>query len=79
MDSDDVTRLNNANTTLEQAIEAALAEVPGTLDDVELDTEDGVDIWVSPEAESFDQSLPVNDFDDLWNSSQSTLDVCILL
>ena len=40
---------------------------------------DDVDIWVSPEAESFDQSLPVNDFDDLWNSSQSTLDVCILL
>lgn len=44
-DDDDRARLGRAQTTLEQAIEAALAEVPGTLDDVELDDEDGVDVW----------------------------------
>ncbi|RPD77761.1 hypothetical protein L226DRAFT_331294 [Lentinus tigrinus ALCF2SS1-7] len=40
---------------------------------------DDVDLWVSDEAESFHAiSPPLEDVDDLWGSSQSTLDVCIL-
>lgn len=37
------------------------------------------DIWVSDGAESSRAASPLEDFDDLWASSQSTLDVCRLL
>ena len=44
-DDSDKARLARAKTTLAQGIEAALAEVPGALDDVDLDDENGVDVW----------------------------------
>ena len=44
-DRDDIDRLGRAQVTIEDAIDTALAEVPGTLDDVELDDEDGTDVW----------------------------------
>lgn len=44
-DNDDKARLDRAQTTLAQGIEAALAEVPGSLDDVDLDDEGNVDVW----------------------------------
>lgn len=44
-DDDDRVRLDRAQITLTQAVEAALAEVPGALDDAELDDEDGQDVW----------------------------------
>lgn len=44
-DADDRARLSRATVPLAQAIEIALREVPGTLDDVELDDEDGRDVW----------------------------------
>lgn len=41
-DDDDAARIDSAQTTLAEAIQAGLAEVPGSvLDDVELDDEDG--------------------------------------
>lgn len=45
LDSDDRAALDAATITLEQAIETALAEVNGTLDDVELDSDDGRHYW----------------------------------
>lgn len=44
-DDSDKARLARSKTTLVQGIEAALAEVPGALDDVDLDDENGVDVW----------------------------------
>lgn len=44
-DSDDKARLDRAQTTLTQGIEAALEEVPGALDDADLDDENNVDVW----------------------------------
>ncbi|MDO5698381.1 MAG: PepSY domain-containing protein [Dermatophilus congolensis] len=44
-DDDDKARLGRAKTTLAQGIEAALTEVPGALDDVDLDDKDDVDAW----------------------------------
>lgn len=44
-DNDDRARLQRATVSLSQAIEIALREVPGTLDDVELDDENGQDVW----------------------------------
>lgn len=44
-DNDDRARLDRAQITLAQAIEAALREVPGLLDDAELDDEDNRDVW----------------------------------
>lgn len=44
-DDDDRARLDRAQISLTQAIEAALAEVPGALDDAELDDEDDRDVW----------------------------------
>ncbi|WP_432560237.1 PepSY domain-containing protein [Granulicoccus sp. GXG6511] len=44
-DGDDRERLGQAGLSMAQAIEAALREVPGTLDDVELDEEDGAPVW----------------------------------
>lgn len=45
LDSDDRAGLDAATITLEQAIEIALAEVGGTLDDAELEEDDGVHYW----------------------------------
>ena len=44
-----------------------------------LDDLDAHDIWVSDGAESSRAASPLEEFDDLWASSQSTLDVCDLL
>lgn len=44
-DDDDRARLGGAQVTLTQAIEAALREVPGSLDDAELDHKDDRDVW----------------------------------
>lgn len=44
-DTEDRNRLQQAQTTIEQAIEAALMEVPGNLDDVELDDDNGRTVW----------------------------------
>lgn len=44
-DNDDRARLDRAQINLTQAIEAALREVPGRLDDAELDDEDNRDVW----------------------------------
>lgn len=44
-DEDDRARLGRATVSMTEAIEIALAEVPGLLDDVELDDEDGQDVW----------------------------------
>ena len=44
-DDDDKTRLGRSKTTLTQGIEAALKEVPGALDDVDLDDDNNVDVW----------------------------------
>ncbi len=44
-DDDDKARLGRSKTTLTQGIEAALKEVPGALDDVDLDDENDVDVW----------------------------------
>lgn len=45
MDAEDNNRLAQAQITLQQAIERALQEVPGNLDDVELDQENDLDVW----------------------------------
>ncbi len=45
LDDDDRAGLEAATTTLGEAVETALAEVGGTLDDVELDEEDGTWVW----------------------------------
>lgn len=44
-DTEDRNRVQQAQITIEQAIEAALAEVPGNLDDVELDDDNGRAVW----------------------------------
>lgn len=44
-DADDRDRLNRAQITLQQAVEAGLAEVPGRFDDAELGDEDDQDVW----------------------------------
>lgn len=44
-DDDDRARLDRAQITLTQAIEAALTEAPGRLDDADLDDENGQDVW----------------------------------
>lgn len=44
-DNDDKARLGRSKTTLTQGIEAALKEVPGALDDVDLDDDNNVDVW----------------------------------
>lgn len=44
-DQEDISRLDQAQVTIEQAIEAALAEVPGSLDDVELSDDNGRGVW----------------------------------
>lgn len=44
-DDDDRARLARATVSMTEAIDIALAEVPGLIDDVELDDEDGQDAW----------------------------------
>ncbi|HHV22159.1 MAG TPA: PepSY domain-containing protein [Propionibacterium sp.] len=44
-DDEDRARLDQAGLGLAQAIEAALGEVQGTLDDVELGDDDGAPVW----------------------------------
>jgi uncharacterized membrane protein YkoI len=44
-EEEDRARLARAQTTLQQAIEAAVREAPGAVDDVELGEEDGRDAW----------------------------------
>lgn len=44
-DAEDVRRLQGAGLSLAQAIERALNEVPGTLDDAELDDDNDVAVW----------------------------------
>lgn len=44
-DSDDVDRLASATVSLTEAIQTAMAAVPGEFDDADLSTEDGVVVW----------------------------------
>lgn len=45
LDDDDRAVVEAAETTLREAVEAAVAEVGGVLDDAELDEEDGSPVW----------------------------------
>lgn len=45
LDDDDRAALATATVTLTDAIEAAVAQSPGTVDEVELETDDGAVVW----------------------------------
>lgn len=61
-DRDDIDAVAAATVTLEQAIETALAEVPGTLDDVELDQDNNAVVWevTIDEADTEDVEVYIN-------------------
>ncbi|MDO5681472.1 MAG: PepSY domain-containing protein [Propionibacteriaceae bacterium] len=64
-DRDDTRRLGQAGLSLSHAIEAALREVPGTLDDVELADDNDIAVWEvtidTPDADDVEVLIDVRD------------------
>ncbi|HJG79361.1 MAG TPA: PepSY domain-containing protein [Brevibacterium senegalense] len=62
-DADDQRELDQAEVTLIEALETALEDTPGTIDDIDLDEDDGTlrwDVSIHPEGDSGEQEIEVD-------------------